>query len=197
MTEESGSASNHYYYTGQERDAAPSGLYNLRARYYAPGIGRFTQEDPIWQSTAKRQLLPFWEYNFIYGSCNSTGSCGSGPSRTGPISPQDNNPYAYCIANPINLVDPSGLWHWNRTNWCGSDYNGGIHKPLEDIVSDKDLRKKLKPPNSHLDYCCMNHDFCYMMCREGGGHSLGYCHRVCDSRFVGCLEGNYQPLKLK
>jgi RHS repeat-associated protein len=41
------SVSNSYYYTGQERDEAPSGLYNLRARYYAPGIGRFTQEDPV------------------------------------------------------------------------------------------------------------------------------------------------------
>jgi RHS repeat-associated protein len=39
--------SNSYCYTGQERDENPSGLYNLRARYYAAGIGRFTQEDPL------------------------------------------------------------------------------------------------------------------------------------------------------
>jgi len=39
--------SNSYCYTGQERDEEPSGLYNLRARYYASGMGRFTQEDPL------------------------------------------------------------------------------------------------------------------------------------------------------
>ena len=39
--------SNSYCYTGQERDEEPSGLYNLRARYYASGMGRITQEDPL------------------------------------------------------------------------------------------------------------------------------------------------------
>jgi hypothetical protein len=43
MTEEAGSVPNSYHYTGQERDESPSGLYNLRARYYATGIGRFTR----------------------------------------------------------------------------------------------------------------------------------------------------------
>jgi len=187
--------SNSYCYTGQERDEEPSGLYNLRARYYAAGMGRFTQEDPVWQNTVKRELLPFWEYDYIYGSCSSTGSCGS---CNKPIVPQDNNPYVYCNSNSVNMIDPSGLfWRIPGTNWCGPNYNGGIRKPLEDIVSDKDLRKKLKPPNNHLDFCCMHHDFCYMMCRENGGIGWGYCHRVCDIRFSGCLEGNYQPLKSK
>jgi RHS repeat-associated protein len=41
MMEEAGAVPNSYYYTGQERDKSPSGLYNLRARYYATGIGRY------------------------------------------------------------------------------------------------------------------------------------------------------------
>jgi RHS repeat-associated protein len=49
MMEEAGWVPNSYYYTGQERDGSPSGLYNLRARYYASGIGRFTQEDPVFK----------------------------------------------------------------------------------------------------------------------------------------------------
>lgn len=54
--------SNSYCYTGQERDEEPSGLYNLRARYYAPGIGRFTQEDPINFDWRRTQRMNFYTY---------------------------------------------------------------------------------------------------------------------------------------
>ncbi|MBA8890008.1 RHS repeat-associated protein, partial [Dokdonella fugitiva] len=36
---------NSYQYTGRENDGA--GLYYYRARYYSPGMGRFTQADPL------------------------------------------------------------------------------------------------------------------------------------------------------
>ncbi|MBA8889701.1 RHS repeat-associated protein, partial [Dokdonella fugitiva] len=36
---------NSYQYTGRENDGA--GLYYYRARYYSPGMRRFTQEDPL------------------------------------------------------------------------------------------------------------------------------------------------------
>ncbi|MEO0185426.1 MAG: RHS repeat-associated core domain-containing protein [candidate division WOR-3 bacterium] len=41
-----GNVSNRYLYTGQEYDSDISGseLYNLRARYYDPKVGRFTSE---------------------------------------------------------------------------------------------------------------------------------------------------------
>ncbi len=44
-----GAVDNHYLYTGQEYDDKIEGaeLYNLRARYYSPGIGRFISEDPV------------------------------------------------------------------------------------------------------------------------------------------------------
>jgi len=71
--------SNSYCYTGQERDENPSGLYNLRARYYASGIGRFTQEDP---------LLAALDVSRI----------------------QELNGYTYVANNPINYIDPLGLW---------------------------------------------------------------------------------------
>ena len=56
-------------YTGEWFDAAV-GLQYLRARWYDPGAGRFTQEDP-----ARLEA----------------------------------NLYAYALANPINMVDPTGL----------------------------------------------------------------------------------------
>jgi RHS repeat-associated protein len=41
---QTGSSLQPYGYTGQQRDAA-TGLYYLRARYYAPGVGRFLSRD--------------------------------------------------------------------------------------------------------------------------------------------------------
>jgi len=41
---QSGTTTNSYLYTGQQFDSA-TGLYNLRARYYAPGSGRFLSQD--------------------------------------------------------------------------------------------------------------------------------------------------------
>jgi len=54
--------SNSYCYTGQERDEEPSGLYNLRARYYASGMGRFTQEDPIDYDWGRPQRMNLYAY---------------------------------------------------------------------------------------------------------------------------------------
>ena len=40
----SGSTTNPYRYTGQQFDSL-TGLYDLRARYYDPTVGRFTSRD--------------------------------------------------------------------------------------------------------------------------------------------------------
>ncbi|MFH1062627.1 MAG: RHS repeat-associated core domain-containing protein [Candidatus Omnitrophota bacterium] len=44
-----GSLTQPFTYTGREYDSE-SGLYYYRARYYDPAIGRFLQEDPVWDT---------------------------------------------------------------------------------------------------------------------------------------------------
>jgi RHS repeat-associated protein len=44
LVSSAGSTPNKYLYTGQQFDAA-TGQYSLRARYYQPGVGRFTARD--------------------------------------------------------------------------------------------------------------------------------------------------------
>jgi RHS repeat-associated protein len=46
ITQQTGTLSNRFWYTGREWDSE-TGLYYYRARYYDPRIGRFIGEDPI------------------------------------------------------------------------------------------------------------------------------------------------------
>ena len=59
-----GNVDNHYLYTGQEYDDEIEGaeLYNLRARYYSPGIGRFVSEDPMGFNIESPQMLNCYLY---------------------------------------------------------------------------------------------------------------------------------------
>ncbi|KPJ71737.1 hypothetical protein AMJ52_08360, partial [candidate division TA06 bacterium DG_78] len=83
-----GSIDNHYLYTGQEYDGAITSLYNLRARYYKPDIGRFMSEDPMLQSGISERInvCP-------YNRC---------------VLPQGLNAYPYVANNPVNYIDISG-----------------------------------------------------------------------------------------
>ena len=69
---------NHFKYAGQELDAE-SGLYHMGARYYSPGLGRFTSPDPLY--IEMHRLLD----------------------------PQQLNLYAYARNNPTTFSDPTGL----------------------------------------------------------------------------------------
>ena len=84
-----------------------TGTYYLRARYYDPAIGRFTQQDTHWNTA-----------NMIYGDANSTGN----PSLYSIM--QSSNLYAYCINNPIIHLDSTGkvveiMFHYLK----GKPYN--------------------------------------------------------------------------
>lgn len=69
-------SNNSYLYTGEQLDP-DLGFYYLRARHYAPSIGRFTTQDPY------------------------SGS---------PAEPKSLHKYLYVHADPINAIDPTGLF---------------------------------------------------------------------------------------
>lgn len=75
-------ASNHYLFSGKERDAESGGLDYFGARYYLSGIGRFMSAD--W--SAQAEPVPYAKLD----------------------DPQTLNLYAYVRNNPISLVDPDG-----------------------------------------------------------------------------------------
>ena len=74
---------NPFRYCGEYFDAE-TGTYYLRARYYDPEIGRFTQQDSVLFTT--RKLASGYEY----------------------ADPLSLNLYTYCANNPILYCDPSG-----------------------------------------------------------------------------------------
>jgi len=77
MFQSSGADGNHYKYTGKEFDAE-TGLYYYGARYYSPGLGRFTSADP---KVISRQRM---------------------------LDPQQWNMYSYSRNNPTSYFDPDG-----------------------------------------------------------------------------------------
>ena len=93
-----GEDTNPWRYAGEYWDKE-TGSYYLRARYYTPGIGRFTQEDTHWNPG-----------NAIYGDDPKD------PLGLGIYVPdiyairQSGNLYGYCVNNPVSYVDPTGYW---------------------------------------------------------------------------------------
>ena len=95
---------NPFRYCGEYWDAETK-TYYLRARYYAPDIGRFTQQDTHWNTA-----------NMIYGDTPhkiNEREDGLGltmythvPQITAVM--QSGNRYVYAINNPMAYVDPSG-----------------------------------------------------------------------------------------
>ena len=66
-----------------------TGLFYMKARYYLPGVGRFTSKDPA-------------------------GSFGG------------QNFYAYALNNPLNYIDPLGLWYIDLGFSFGSPWGAGV-----------------------------------------------------------------------
>ena len=88
--------SNPYRYCGAYFDPE-SGTYYLRARYYAPAEGRFTQEDAHWSAS-----------NRIYGDQPQKRAYGGGymPQLSAVL--QSGNLYVYGINNPVMYADLTG-----------------------------------------------------------------------------------------
>jgi len=128
---------NPFLFTSREYEPE-SGLYFYRARYYDPEIGRFISTDPILRpSTCPR--------------C-PTGATfpmkGAGLlSYRGVINRIIQAPwrlhfYVYVQNNPINLIDPRGLWEmigdeaseWYKECYWDCRYEHQCDEPLKSII---------------------------------------------------------------
>ena len=91
---------NPFRYCGEYLDFETN-TYYLRARYYDPGIGRFTSEDTHWNPV-----------NRVYG--DNPVKYAYAPNIT--VIMQSNNLYVYGINNPLFWIDPSGkaVTEWDR-----------------------------------------------------------------------------------
>ena len=97
----SDSDSNPFRYCGEYFDNE-IGTYYLRARYYDPAIGRFTQQDSLLFTT--RKLASGYEY----------------------ADPLSLNLYTYCYNNPVAYLDPSGHMPVLELNALGILYNANL-----------------------------------------------------------------------
>ena len=95
---------NHFRYRGEYWDAETE-TYYLRARYYDPALGRFTQQDTHWNTA-----------NMIYG--DNPQKINEREDRLGlksySFAPQisailqSGNLYVYCVNNPVKYADANG-----------------------------------------------------------------------------------------
>ena len=124
---------NPFRYCGEYYDAK-TGLYYLRARYYDPTVGRFTQEDTHWNTA-----------NMIYGDTpqkinEREDALGLKTYSYAPqISAvmQSGNLYVYATSNPLKYHDPSGAageltLTWTSSMWWLVAVDGIL--PVGDII---------------------------------------------------------------
>ena len=119
---------NPFRYAGQYFDDE-TGTYYLRARYYNPGNGRFSQEDTHWNTG-----------NMLYGDDPLKLGEYLKPSMDSIV--QSSNLYVYCMGNPVRFYDPYGADFWDVLwGWCEATIDnlsmGLLRLPGGRVINDQ------------------------------------------------------------
>jgi RHS repeat-associated protein len=179
---------NPYTYTGREYDPE-SGLYYYRFRYYDASIGRFISLDPILELAIQEtpELLPDLLLTF-----------------------QVINQYVYVHNNPINHIDPYGLWYGTtdcsyyvrRCNEAGGGYYCYVAPficeytktiPLFAFTNWDECTRQCLQEYDQL-YCSKNNGNNGQCDESGGGNGADIkctyeAHKYC---FVKCFQNPHQ-----
>jgi len=102
------SNSNRFRFAGEYHDLHRGNEIFLRARVYNARLGRFSQEDPLWNIHNSQDCI--WSIL------------------------QAGNLFVYCGNDPVNRIDPSGLAFFiihcpdfgNQANWMGNQLTGDL-----------------------------------------------------------------------
>ncbi len=183
------SSRNPFQFTRRENDGGE--MYYYRARYYSPGRSRFLSEDPRYspllqtkkcQSAYNPSVSRYVDIDGNLGSLMAFGFYQEAVPALGP-NPQQLHLYTYANDNPVNRVDPMGLWAVFKQKE-GCDVVGG-----RGGFFDSPCAKE----------CCNEHDRCYE-------EAIGFCTalswidspniwdiscKVCNAVVVKCLFNAY------
>ena len=152
---------NPFQFTGRENDG--TGLYFHRARYYAPSLGRFLQEDPIRFAGGEN----FYRY-VSNGPLRSTDPLGLIEWPFEAPMPWNEGSETMPPLLPDALVPPYG-------NWGGPGWSGGRRGEVGPL-----------PSIDSMDECFKAHDECYG--ERGCQRDDAPVRRRCDRRLVDCLS---------
>jgi RHS repeat-associated protein len=146
LTASTGTLSNRFQYTGREFDPE-TGIYDHRARYYDPGVGRFASEDPV-QFKGGVDFYAYGHGNPIsrtdpLGLCPTPEDPKKECGNEAPMSPDSSqNPY------------PAGYFYLNiQANYM---YHYGGNNPWGNMV-----RSCLICMYNHGVDAAAAHSFCY------------------------------------
>ncbi len=101
------SDANPFRYCGEQYDSE-TGNYYLRARYYSPGIGRFTQEDTHWKPGNMIYGNEPQKWNEWQGEEDPLGLHAYTYKPEATAVAQAGNLYAYAAGNPLLYKDHTG-----------------------------------------------------------------------------------------
>jgi RHS repeat-associated protein len=96
------------------------------------------------------------------------------------------NLYGYVAGNPVNYIDPHGLFRYHG-KWCGPNWTGGFRKPWDQLTDYE--QQSVHPPVDDLDACCKIHDECHADCRARfpcDKDRQRICLQGCDRRLYYC-----------